>query len=118
MIVEDRSRVQPGLVMMAIFWLVALVVGYDAAKGMLKPLPRGKWSELVAVPASGLATLGCRIQWPDGRWSDALLSKVDPALAANAFGTQRLWIVGEAFRGATTFAGVPGHAVLGRVRFN
>lgn len=125
MIVEDVSRLQPGLVIMAIFWLVVLVMGYNAAKGMLKPLPRGKWSELVAVPygpprigASGLATLGCRIQWPDGRWSDAFLSKVDPALAANVFGTQRLWIVGEAFRGATTFAGVPGHPVLGRVRFN
>ncbi|KZB81610.1 hypothetical protein AVL48_06305 [Amycolatopsis regifaucium] len=125
MLVEDGPRPEPGLVIMTIYWLVLLVIGVDAAMGMLKPLPRGKWSELVAIPhapprigASGLAALGCRIQWPDGRWSDAFMSKVDPALAANIWATQRLWIVGAPLRGTTTFAGVPGHAVLGRVRFN
>ncbi|RSN37024.1 hypothetical protein DMC61_02840 [Amycolatopsis sp. WAC 04169] len=124
-VVEDVTRVGSGIAVLTIHSIVFLVWGTEAVKGMLRPLPRGKWTELVAVPhrppqigGTGLATLACRVQWPNGWWSDLFLSKVDPALAADIFVTQRIWILGEPFRGATTFAGVPGHAVLGRVRFN
>ncbi|MFI7117647.1 hypothetical protein [Amycolatopsis sp. NPDC049868] len=124
-VVEIVSGTGSGIAVLTIYSVVFLVWGIDAVKGMLKPLPRGKWTEMVAVPyrppqigVTGLATLACRVQWPNGWWSDIFLAKVDPALAADIFATQRIWILGEPFRGATTFAGVPGHAVLGRVRFN
>ncbi|OLZ59754.1 hypothetical protein [Amycolatopsis keratiniphila] len=124
-VVDDVSRAGSGIALLTLYSVVFLVWGTEAVKGMLKPLPRGKWTELVAVPhrppqigGTGLATLACRVQWPNGWWSDIFLSKVDPALAADIFATQRIWILGEPFRGATTFAGLPGHAVLGRVRFN
>ncbi|GAB3705040.1 hypothetical protein GCM10027598_05760 [Amycolatopsis oliviviridis] len=114
-----------GIILVGVASMVLPILAFDAVKGMLKPLPLGGWTELVAVPhrpplvgASGLATLACRVQWPNGWWSDVYLSKVDPALVANIWATQRLWIIGEPFRGATTFAGVPGHAVLGRVKFS
>ncbi len=122
---EDPARDSFGILLWLVYSIVLVVLGAGAAKGMLKPLPRGKWTEMVAVPhappligVSGLSTITCRVQWGNGWWSDVVLSKVDPALAANIWGTHRLWVLGEPFRGATTFAGVPGHAVLGRVRFN
>lgn len=124
-VVDDVSRAGSGIALLTLYSVVFLVWGTEAVKGMLKPMPQGKWTEMVAVPyrppqlgVSGLATLACRVQWPNGRWSDIFLSKVDPALAADIFATGQIWILGEPFRGATTFAGVPGHAVLGRVRFN
>ncbi|MBB5854267.1 hypothetical protein ACFQ05_13235 [Amycolatopsis umgeniensis] len=114
-----------GVIVLSIFAMVFFVLGIEAAKDIVKPLSRGKWTEMVAVPhgppligASGLATLACRVQWSNGWWSDVHLSKVDPSLVANILATQRLWIIGEPFRGTATFAGVPGHAVLGRVKFN
>ncbi len=124
-IADHTSDSLTGLMVLLICAPVSLILGIDAVNGMLKPLPRGKWTEMVAVPhspplvgASGLATFVCRVYWPDGWWGDVYLSKVDPALAANIWATQRLWILGEPSRGTATFAGVPGHAVLGRVKFS
>ncbi|WP_181773052.1 hypothetical protein [Amycolatopsis pittospori] len=122
--IEDVSKGGTGILVWFTYAVVVSVLGIEAAKGMLKPLPRGKWTEMVAVPhappllgVSGLATLACRVHWPNGWWSDVVLSRVDPALAANIWATQSLWVIGEPVRGATTFAGIPGHAVLGRVKF-
>ncbi len=101
------------------------IVGLQVIKPMLKPLPGGNWTELVAVPVgsvvvmpSGIAALSCSVQWANGWWSHAVLLRVDPALAANIWATHRIWVIGYASRQTMTFAGVPGHAVLGRVAFN
>ncbi|MFK0249414.1 hypothetical protein ACIQUM_32350 [Amycolatopsis azurea] len=124
-VAEEMTDDLAGIIFLAVSGMVFFILGIEAAKGMVKPLPRGKWTEMVAVPhgpprigIAGMATLACRVQWPNGWWSDVFLSRVDPSLAANVWATQRLWILGEPFRGATTFAGVPGHAVLGRVSFS
>ncbi|WP_409489374.1 hypothetical protein [Amycolatopsis sp. cmx-11-12] len=88
-----------------------------------RPAPEPRWTELAVVsgPASvnhfGMVMVKGWTVLPDGRQVTVSAGGSDQSLAANIAATGRLWVLGVPVAGKAAKAGVPGHAVIGPVKF-